>query len=84
VYFQESQVCALLDGDETPELRIYIASGCGIPSLQLGDEKRDLRDAAVIPTVMTNIFRANYPAKSDPFPPLLENLVTLMRDLSSL
>lgn len=79
---QSPQSQILLDGEETQATRTYLTIGRGTPSLQLANQIGELSDPTVIAKVMMNIFRENFPATSDPLPPLLENLASLMNDLS--
>jgi hypothetical protein len=79
-----------LDGHETRETRIFISVGRGQPGLTssptaLDTEERfiALHDPNVAFKITSEIYRNNFPVLEEPLPPLVENLQTLMRDLSS-
>lgn len=72
----------VLDGPENAQVRSYLSTEKGRPALQLGGKVADLADVTTIPEVMVEIFRQNFPSQDHPLPPLLENLVTLMEELS--
>lgn len=72
----------LIDGDENLAIRTYLATGHGNPCLSFSNQIRDLHDPMIFPKITRNIFRENFPDESEPLPPLLENLASLMDDLS--
>ncbi|KAJ9156050.1 C2H2 type zinc finger domain protein [Pleurostoma richardsiae] len=71
----------LLDGEETIDVRTFLKTGHGRPRLTVSGEPQDLEDPRIVHTVMAEIFQSNFPSKSDPLPPLLENLASLMSDI---
>ncbi|CAK7218981.1 hypothetical protein SCUCBS95973_003666 [Sporothrix curviconia] len=71
----------LLDGEETIHVRTFLRTGHGRPRLLVAGHARDLDNPVVIGTVMAETFRSNYPAASEPLPPLLDSLVSLMGDI---
>ncbi|KAF0323021.1 C2H2 type zinc finger domain protein [Colletotrichum asianum] len=72
----------VLDGDETPGVQRFIATGHGRPCLHVGDGLGELEDPLIISVVLLEVFTKNFPSRSHPIPPLLENLVSLMGDIS--
>uniref|UniRef100_L2FM75 C2H2 type zinc finger domain protein n=1 Tax=Colletotrichum fructicola (strain Nara gc5) TaxID=1213859 RepID=L2FM75_COLFN len=72
----------VLDGDETPGIQRFIATGHGRPCLHVGDGIGELEDPLIISVVLLEVFTKNFPSRSHPIPPLLENLVSLMGDIS--
>jgi hypothetical protein len=80
----------ILDGPETRETRMFVSVGQGRPGLTysptlLDTEERfaSLEDPNVAFEIARQIYRNNFPVIREPLPPLVENLETLMRDLSS-
>lgn len=72
----------ILDGEENSQIRTYLATRDGEPALRLADQVTSLNDPATVPAVMKDVFKRNFPAQGHPLPPLLENLTTLMDELS--
>ncbi|ETS85197.1 hypothetical protein PFICI_03222 [Pestalotiopsis fici W106-1] len=76
---QTTQV--ILDGEETSEVRSYLAMGVGQPCLHMSNRLVEFEEPAAVSKVLSDIFRANFPSKSYPLPPMLENLDSLMAEL---
>lgn len=72
----------ILDNKETLEVRNFLTVGCGLPCLHVADRIDQLDDPSLVSTILSEILRNNFPSKSYPLPPLLENLTNLMDDLS--
>ncbi|KAK1783800.1 hypothetical protein QBC45DRAFT_455966 [Copromyces sp. CBS 386.78] len=95
---------AVLDGEETREIRTFLQTGRGIPALTISPQppshppnpsSSNTGSNPIVESVFTNptiplqtaccIFRENFPSlshsESEPLPPLVESLVTLLRDL---
>jgi hypothetical protein len=79
----ETGVPVMIDGEGTQASRAYMIHGEGRPALMLNGVTRRLSDPSTISQVMLDVFKTNYPAKSASLPPLLENLSSLMTDLSA-
>lgn len=77
---QEPQI--RIDGEETPEARIYLSMGVGQPCLQVRDQVVGLENPQAMSTALSEIFRSNFPSESHCLPPMLENLDGLMGELS--
>jgi hypothetical protein len=78
-----------LDGPETRETRVFVSAGQGRPGLtsssgllETEEEFASLDDPNVAFKVARQIYRHNFPILEEPLPPLVENLETLMKDLS--
>lgn len=71
-----------IDGEETPEARIYLSMGVGKPCLQVADEVVGLENPLAMSTALSEIFKSNFPSETHCLPPMLENLDGLMSELS--
>ncbi|KAL3422099.1 C6 transcription factor [Phlyctema vagabunda] len=79
----------ILNETETPKSRMFLSSDEGIPGLitltKLGETLFVPLDATDrILQVAREIYRNNFPVLEEPLPPLVDNLGSLLRDLSSL
>jgi hypothetical protein len=77
----------ILDGEETRETRSFLQHGRGAPGLShngnpSGGAER-LSNPSDVLTIARNVFRDNFPVRSEPLPPLVESLENLLRDLGS-
>lgn len=74
----------LLDGEETMDTKAFLQFDRGVPALtKLDGVIEPLSDAALALAIARDIFRENFPVKSEPLPPLVESLANLLRDLGS-
>ncbi|KAK8016531.1 hypothetical protein PG993_014720 [Apiospora rasikravindrae] len=81
----------LLDGDESRETRAFLQLDKGIPGLSTGlgsaaeggGGAESLSNPSVVLDIARNVFRENYPVRSEPLPPLVESLGNLLRDLGT-
>lgn len=71
-----------LDGEETGEARAFLRLGRGAPALTTsGGVVESLANPDVVLLIARDIFRGNFPVRSEPLPPLVESLGNLLRDL---
>ncbi|KAK7999805.1 hypothetical protein PG990_012405 [Apiospora arundinis] len=89
----------LLDGDESRETRAFLQLGKGVPGLSTGSGSNSglsaadgigggsgaesLSNPGMVLDIARNVFRENYPMRSEPLPPLVESLGNLLRDLGT-
>ncbi|KAK8074660.1 hypothetical protein PG997_009323 [Apiospora hydei] len=81
----------LLDGDESRETRAFLQLDKGIPGLSTGlgsaaeggGGAESLSNPGMVLDIARNVFRENYPVRSEPLPPLVESLGNLLRDLGT-
>jgi hypothetical protein len=76
----------VVDGEETRETRAFLQFSRGAPALSHnGDpsEVEPLSNPSNILMIARNVFRDNFPVRSEPLPPLVESLENLLRDLGS-
>lgn len=75
----------LLDGEESMDTKAFQQFDRGIPALNTsgGEETEPLSNPAAVLAIARDIFRENFPVKSEPLPPLVESLSNLLRDLGS-
>lgn len=75
----------LLDGEESMDTKAFQQFDRGIPALTKsgGEETEPLSNPAAVLAIARDIFRENFPVKSEPLPPLVESLSNLLRDLGS-
>ncbi|KAK8008475.1 hypothetical protein PG991_011026 [Apiospora marii] len=83
----------LLDGDETREARAFLSLDKGVPGLSTGSLSQadgaaaagaeSLSNPGLVLDIARNVFRENYPMRSEPLPPLVESLGNLLRDLGT-
>lgn len=73
-----------LDGEESMDTKAFQQFDRGLPALRtLNGEAETLSNSAAVLAIARDIFRENYPVKSEPLPPLVESLANLLRDLGS-
>lgn len=77
----DAQNLVVLNGEESPASRAFIATGVGDLALQLGNQVYGIRNKGVVANVLQFTFRNNFPARDSALPPLLESLSSLMHDL---
>lgn len=76
--------CVHLDGEETRDTRAFLQMGRGVPALSTsGGAVEMLSNPAGVLSIARNVFRENFPVRSEPLPPLVESLGNLLRDLGS-
>lgn len=84
----------LLDGDESRETRAFLSLDRGVPGLSTGSVSsadgaatavgaESLANPGMVLDIARNVFRENYPVRSEPLPPLVESLGNLLRDLGT-
>ncbi|KAJ4386450.1 hypothetical protein N0V93_009346 [Gnomoniopsis smithogilvyi] len=74
----------LLDGEESMETKAFQQFDRGLPALAtLRGETEPLSNSAAVLAIARDIFRENFPVKSEPLPPLVESLSNLLRDLGN-
>lgn len=74
--------CVLVDDEDSPSTRAFLERG-GVPAVRVGDRVTALgADGAVLGEART-VMRANYSAREEAVPPLVESLGALMRDLAA-
>ncbi|KAK6818846.1 hypothetical protein PG987_016299 [Apiospora arundinis] len=89
----------LLDGDESRETRAFLQLDKGVPGLSTGSASgsglsaadgigggsgaESLSNPGMVLDIARNVFRENYPMRSEPLPPLVESLGNLLRDLGT-
>lgn len=74
----------ILNGQESMQTKTYLLTGQGSPALSLENETKALSSVDIIPEAIAGIFRKNHFASTDHLPPLLEQLIILVRDLARL
>ena len=74
----------VLNGPETSQTKSYLLTGQGTPALLIGNKVKALSCIDMIPEVVEDIFGKNHSAPVDHLPPLLEQLIVLVRDLAGL
>lgn len=76
----------LLDGEETRGTKAFLHFDRGVPALRSsspGGPPEPLSDPGKVLSIARDVFRGNYPVRSEPLPPLVESLGNLLRDLGS-
>lgn len=77
----------LMDSEENRETRAFLQLDRGVPGLTLNGNPADgvesLSNPSVVLSVARGIFRNNFPVVSEPLPPLVESLRSLLQDLGS-
>ncbi|KFA51930.1 hypothetical protein S40293_07073 [Stachybotrys chartarum IBT 40293] len=71
-----------LDKEETNESRLYLTSGRGSPCVHVGGQMTRLVDPQLISTVMDEVLRNNFASHGYLLPPLVENLYSLVHELT--
>ena len=72
----------ILNGSENVDAEGYLVTGRGIPALWVNGEVDLLSEADTISSTMQSIFRGNR-GTTNPLPPLLDELLALVKDLST-
>lgn len=76
--------CVYLDGEETRDTKAFLQMGRGVPALSTsGGAVEMLSNPAGVLSIARDVFRENFPVRSEPLPPLVESLGNLLRDLGS-
>lgn len=76
--------CVHLDGEETRDTKAFLQMGRGVPALSTSAGAVEmLSNPAGILSIARDVFRENFPVRSEPLPPLVESLGNLLRDLGS-
>ncbi|KAI0125178.1 hypothetical protein BJ170DRAFT_584813 [Xylariales sp. AK1849] len=77
----------LLDGNECRETRAFLQLDKGVPGISLNGDVHSgvdsLSNPGMVLNIARNVFRDNYPVRTEPLPPLVENLGNLLRDLGT-
>ncbi|KAK5654349.1 hypothetical protein OQA88_7258 [Cercophora sp. LCS_1] len=80
----------LVDGEETTETSAFLQINRGTPALGAvdygGGAARNaelLSNAGAVLGIARSVLKENYPVRTEPLPPLVESLVTLLADLGS-
>lgn len=74
----------LLDEEETRDTKAFLQFDRGVPGLKTSQGAVEpLSDPSKILSIARNLFRENYPVRTEPLPPLVESLGNLLRDLGS-
>ncbi|KAH8197473.1 hypothetical protein TruAng_008368 [Truncatella angustata] len=77
----------LVDGNESRETRAFLQLDKGIPGITLNGDVHSgvesLSNPGMVLNVTRNVFRDNYPVRTEPLPPLVESLGNLLRDLGT-
>lgn len=74
----------LLDGEESMDTKAFQQFDRGLPALTTpGGETEPVSNSAAVLAIARDIFRENFPVKSEPLPPLVESLAKLLRDLGN-
>ncbi|KAI0021396.1 hypothetical protein F4780DRAFT_770267 [Xylariomycetidae sp. FL0641] len=77
----------LMDGHEDREMRAFLQLDKGCPGLsRCGDAMsgvETLSNPGSVLSISRNLFRDNFPVRTEPLPPLVESLGILLRDLGS-
>ncbi|ROW10165.1 hypothetical protein VMCG_01857 [Cytospora schulzeri] len=76
----------LLDGEETRDTKAFLQFDRGVPALRpslQGGTVEPLSDPGSVLSTARDVFRGNYPVRSEPLPPLVEGLVNLLGDLGN-
>ncbi|EXK78647.1 hypothetical protein FOQG_16683 [Fusarium oxysporum f. sp. raphani 54005] len=73
-----------LDGEDGDDVQLFLRTGYGRPFVHVDGQAEELCNPAMISSLLSNVFRSNFPSQSHPLPPLLEQLSGLVRDLGNL
>ncbi len=71
-----------LDKEETIESRLYLRSGRGCPCIHIRGHMTRLLDPQLISTAMDEVFRGNFSSKGHPLPSMVEDLYSLIREVT--
>ena len=72
----------ILNGSENIDPESYLVTGLGIPALWVNGEADLMSKAGTISATMESIFKGNH-GTTNPLPPLLDELLALVKDLST-
>ncbi|KAK3693780.1 hypothetical protein B0T22DRAFT_450768 [Podospora appendiculata] len=73
----------VLDSEESREVQAFLQLSRGTPGLMHGRFAEPLSDPGLVLANARDLYRDNFPVRSEPLPPLVESLGTLLRDLGS-
>ncbi|KAK1731440.1 hypothetical protein CaCOL14_003707 [Colletotrichum acutatum] len=77
----------LMDSDENRDTRAFLQLDRGVPGITINGNPADgvesLSNPSVVLSIARDIFRNNFPVVSEPLPPLVESLRSLLQDLGS-
>ncbi|KAK3336192.1 hypothetical protein B0T19DRAFT_408804 [Cercophora scortea] len=73
----------VLDREESREVHAFLQLGRGTPGLTHERFAEPLSDPGLVLANARDLYRDNFPVRSEPLPPLVESLGTLLRDLGS-
>ncbi|KAI1848243.1 hypothetical protein JX266_005956 [Neoarthrinium moseri] len=77
----------LVDGNESRETRAFLQLDKGNPGITVSGDMHSgvesLSNPGMVLNVARNVFRDNYPVRTEPLPPLVESLGNLLRDLGT-
>lgn len=77
----------LMDSDENRDTRAFLQLDRGVPGITItgnpADGVESLSNPSVVLSIARDIFRNNFPVVSEPLPPLVESLRSLLHDLGS-
>jgi hypothetical protein len=77
----------LVDGNESRETRAFLQLNKGTPGISMNGDVHSgiesLSNAGMVLNIARNVFRDNYPVRTEPLPPLVESLGNLLRDLGT-
>jgi hypothetical protein len=77
----------LVDGSESRETRAFLQLDKGTPGISIGGDihsgAESLSNPGLVLNIARNVFRDNYPVRTEPLPPLVESLGNLLRDLGT-
>lgn len=81
---KETAKLIILDGEESLDTKAFQQFDRGVPALtKLGEGAEPLSNPAAVLAIARELFRENFPVKSEPLPPLVESLANLLRNLGS-
>jgi hypothetical protein len=77
----------LVDGQESRETRAFLQLDKGMPGITLDGDVHggveSLANPGIVLGIVRNVFRGNFPVRTEPLPPLVESLGNLLQDLGS-
>lgn len=77
----------LLDGEETRDTKAFLQLDKGMPGICFSGDPHagveSLSNPGAVLDIARNVFRDNYPVRSEPLPPLVESLENLLNDLGT-
>ncbi|ETS77846.1 hypothetical protein PFICI_09908 [Pestalotiopsis fici W106-1] len=77
----------LVDGNESRETRAFLQLDKGTPGISMNGDVHSgvesLSNTGMVLNIARNVFRDNFPVRTEPLPPLVESLGNLLRDLGT-